>query len=162
MKRTLILCILFALFSLLIISCASSTAPHFKNPNKTYTKQSDGSTVVVVDGRYYLTDTGIDVKKGDTIKFKATGEVNWNNSDPTTMKAGPNGAESGGWGLWYTITDNIGYRPFFVGAEPRIKPSAMVASLWLYRNIPSRNGSRVILTTHTMPITVVLLKQQYG
>jgi len=117
MRRTLMLGIVFALFSLLIVGCASSTAPHFKNPNKTYTKQSDGSTVVVVDGRYYLTDTGIDVKKGDTIKFKATGEVNWNNSDPTTMKAGPNGAESGGWGLWYTITDNIGYRPFFVGAE---------------------------------------------
>jgi len=117
MKRTIILGIMLALIGLLIAGCASSTAPHFKNPNKTYTKQSDGSTVVIVDGRYFLTDTGIDIKKGDTIKFKATGEVNWNNTAPNSMIAGPNGAEGGGWGLWYTITDNIGYRPFFVGAD---------------------------------------------
>jgi hypothetical protein len=117
MRRAFFACIIFVLISILIVGCASSTAPHFKNPNKTYTKQSDGSTVVIVDGRYFLTDTGIDLKKGDIIKFKASGEVNWNNTDPKAMAVGPNGAEGGGWGLWYTITDNIGYRPFFVGAE---------------------------------------------
>jgi hypothetical protein len=65
MKGKLLLGLFSILISALIIGCASSTAPHFKNPDKTYTKQSDGSTVVIVDGRYFLTDTGIDVKKGN-------------------------------------------------------------------------------------------------
>ena len=117
MNRIFVFGIMLLLVTILMVGCASSTAPHFKNPNKTYTKQSDGSMVVIVDGRYFLTDTGIDMKKGDTIRFRATGEVNWNNTDPKSMAVVPNGAEGGGWGLWYTITDNIGYRPFFVGAE---------------------------------------------
>jgi len=116
MRRAFIIGILL-LASFMIAGCASSTAPHFKNPSKTYTRQSDGSTVVVVNGRYYLTDTGIDVKKGDILRFKASGAVNWNNKDPKSVAVGPDGMEGGGWGLWYTITDNIGYRPFFVGAE---------------------------------------------
>jgi len=82
----------------------------------TYEKMPDSSVKVKVDGRYYLTDTGLNVKKGDKLKFVATGEVNWNSLNPDGKALGPDGAEGAGWGLWYTITDNIGYRPFFVGA----------------------------------------------
>jgi hypothetical protein len=114
--RNAIIFSLFISLSFCVLGCGSSTAPHFRNPEKTFEKQSDGSMKVKVDGRFYLTDTGLDVKKGDTLKFAATGEVNWNVKDEKSQLVGPDGIDGGGWGLWYTITDNIGYRPLFVGA----------------------------------------------
>ncbi|MFH1893807.1 MAG: hypothetical protein ABIK83_14130 [Candidatus Zixiibacteriota bacterium] len=114
--------------ALLFVGCVSgpdcdittdSLSPHGRLTT-TDVIPSDASALLEVNGRYYLTDTQLDVQDGDSVTIAAEGEVCWECSglcfENCDRCADPDGSDIA-WGLWARIGTK---QPFRVGSDTTV------------------------------------------